>query len=347
MERVAIVGAAGYTGAEAMRWVGGHPHLELVRATSAADAGRRVASLYPALEPLAGDLEFVSPDPADIIGCADVAVLAVPHTAALGLVPALHEAGLIVIDLSADFRLQDPSVYEEWYGAAHTAPALLGQAVYGLPELDRSRLSGARLVAGPGCYPTATILAALPVVRAGLWDGRPLVVDAKSGVTGAGRSASAATHFVTVNEALAPYKTGTHRHTPEIEQALASVAGVPVGVVFSPHLVPMSRGLLATVYLGLTQGADASAVSEAFTDAYADEPFVRLCGEGMLPSTAQVRGSALAAVGFHVDERTGTLVAACAIDNLGKGAAAQGIQCLNAVLGLPETEGLLTVGAVV
>lgn len=329
-----------------MRWILAHPRLDLTLATSAADAGSRVDSLYPALAPAVGDLRFVAPDVDQIIQSADVAVLAVPHTAALGIAPALLDGGLTVIDLSADFRLSDAAVYEHWYDTAHTEPELLAEAVYGLPELDRTRLPGARLVACPGCYPTAAALAVAPALRAGAWGGGRIVVDAKSGVTGAGRSPAPGTHYVAVNESLAPYKVGSHRHTPEMEQVFSSVAGSGVDVLFTPHLVPMSRGLLATVYIDTAPGVSPDVVLAAYQDAYSAEPLVDLCPAGVWPTTAQVRGSAKASVGLHIDERTNTLVAVCAIDNLGKGASSQGIQCLNAVLGYPETEGLESLGPV-
>lgn len=339
MTHVAVIGAAGFAGIEAVRLVLGHPRLELRLATSAADAGKRICDVYPALTGFT-DLAFAAPDPQEIAHLASVALLAVPHTAALELVPTLLDAGVTVIDLSADFRLKDAAVYESWYGAVHTAPEMLTEAVFGLPELDRSGLSGARLVACPGCYPTATTLAALPALEAGVVTSSRVIVDAKSGVSGAGRSALSATHYVTVNEAIAPYKVAAHRHTPEIEQTLSSAAGRPIGVVFSPHLVPMTRGLLSTVYLDVAPGFSAQDALALYRARYAAEPFVHMKDAGQMPSTAEVRGTNRAVIGVTVDARTGTLIAACAIDNLGKGAAGQAIQCANAVLGYPETEGL-------
>jgi len=337
---VAVVGAAGYAGIEAVRWVLGHPRLNLVMATSAADAGRPLADLYPALG-TATDLAFSQPDAAAIAECAKAVVLAVPHTAALSLAPALVEAGVIVIDLSADFRLTDPAVYAQWYGAEHTAPDLLANAVFGLPELDRTKLLDAQLVACPGCYPTATVLAAMPALEGGVGVGVRVVVDAKSGVSGAGRSATATTHFCAADEAIMPYKVAAHRHTPEIEQALGVAAGHELSVVFTPHLVPMNRGLLSTVYLEVEHGFNTADAVELYRGRYHAEPFVHVHEAGSMPSTAEVRGTNRASIGVVVDERTSTLIAACAIDNLGKGAAGQGIQCLNAVLGFPETEGLI------
>jgi N-acetyl-gamma-glutamyl-phosphate reductase len=346
MVEVAVIGAAGYAGIEAVRLVLGHPRLRLALATSSADAGRPVASVYPALAGTT-DLAFSAPDVDQIAALASVAFLAVPHTAALDLVPGLLERGVTVIDLSADYRLKDPMVYESWYGAVHTSPELLGSAVFGLPELDRTGLPGARLVACPGCYPTATTLAALPALESGPAIGKRVVVDAKSGVSGAGRSASPGAHFVTANEAVLPYKVGSHRHTPEMEQTLSAAAGRELSVVFTPHLVPMSRGLLATVYLDVEEDFTTEEAVELYRDRYHREPFVHVHEAGTMPSTAEVRGTNRASVGVAVDSRTNTLVAACAIDNLGKGAAGQAVQCLNAVLGYAETEGFDRPGPVV
>jgi len=338
MVGVAIVGAAGYAGIEAVRLVLGHPRLRLAIATSAADAGKQIAEVYPALTG-ATDLAFSVPDVTTIAAGAEAVILAVPHTAAMALVPDLLDAGLTVVDMSADFRLRDVHTFESWYGAPHTAPDLLERAVFGLPELDRSGLSGAKLVACPGCYPTATVLAALPALAAGLSAGSRIIVDAKSGASGAGRTPAAGTQFVTVNEALAPYKVAVHRHTPEMEQALSDAAGREVSVTFVPHLVPMTRGLLSTVYLDVQPGVTTGEALEVYKRRYADESFVHVHDAGVMPSTAEVRGTNRASIGVVVDERANTLVAACAIDNLGKGAAGQALQCLNAALGFRETEG--------
>lgn len=346
MTRVAVVGAAGYAGVEAARWVLGHPGLTLTCVTSSADAGRRLGELYPALAPHT-DIRFSPHDVATVADAADVALLAVPHTAAIAMVPGLLESGLRVVDMSADFRLADASIYEDWYGVAHEAADLLGEAVYGLPELDRTGLADARLVAAPGCYPTATALAAIPALEAGIVADGAVFVDAKSGVSGAGRALSDSTHFCAVDEAFTAYKVATHRHTPEIEQSLERAAGRAVPVTFVPHLVPMKRGILATVYMKLADPLDTDQALDIYGARYAAEPFVRVCEAGTTPSTAHVAGTNMASVGVVADHRTGTLVAICAIDNLGKGAAGQAVQCLNAMLGLPETDGLLVPGAVV
>jgi N-acetyl-gamma-glutamyl-phosphate reductase len=335
--KAVVVGGAGYTGVELVRLLLGHPGFEIVAVTSAADAGRRVEDLYPAL---AGcGLVFVEPDVQALAGTADVAFLAVPHTAALALAPVLLKAGMKVFDLSADYRLKDPAVYEAWYETKHTSPELLDTVVYGLPELGRGALAEAMLVACPGCYPTATLLAAAPALEAGLAAGGRVIVDAKSGVSGAGRSATATTHYCNANESVAPYKVGSHRHTPEIAQALAEVAGAPVAVTFTPHLVPATRGLLSTVYLEATTGLTTADAVEAYRTRYADEPFITVHPEGRMPSTHEVSGTNRAHIGLAVDS-AGMLVVACAIDNLVKGSGGQALQCANIATGMAETAGL-------
>lgn len=345
MLRAAVIGAAGYTGIETVRLLLGHPGFELTLVTSTADAGRAVAEVYPGL---AGcSLSFEDPDACDVAGSADVVFLAVPHTASLAMAPALLEAGRTVIDLSADFRLKDAAVYESWYGATHTAPHLLEKAVYGLPELTRPSLAGARLVACAGCYPTASALAAAPAIEAGLVDAAKVIVDAKSGVSGAGRSLSAGSQFAVANESVLPYKVASHRHTPEIAQTLSAVAGAPVSVCFTPHLVPTTRGLLATAYMDAVDGLSAEEVVDAYRARYADEPFVTVHPAGRMPSTHEVSGTNRAHIGAALDVASGTLIVACAIDNLVKGSGGQAIQCANIALGMPEVSGLRTFGPVV
>lgn len=338
MIRAAVVGGAGYTGVETARILLGHPEFELVAVTSAAEAGRMVEDVYPAL---AGcGLTFEDPDDCDLARAAEVVFLAVPHTASLALAPALVDAGVTVVDLSADFRLKDAAIYETWYGTEHTAPALLERAVYGLPELTRASLPGAPLIACAGCYPTASALAAAPALEAGLAGAGPVLVDAKSGVSGAGRTPAPGTHFCAANESVLPYKVGTHRHTPEIAQTLAAVSGAPVSVCFVPHLVPVTRGLLATVYLSAAEGLTTEDAVDAYRARYADEPFVTVHAAGRMPSMREVAGSNRAHIGVSVDAAAGVLVVACAIDNLVKGSGGQAVQCANIALGLEETAGL-------
>lgn len=334
----AIVGAAGYAGAELTRLLLGHPDFELVAVTSSSDEGRRVCDLYPAL---AGcELAYTAHDSRAVTASAQVAFLAVPHTAAMAMAPALLAAGLTVIDCSADFRLRDPQLFTAWYGEPHTAPDLLDEAVYGLPELWRSTLPGARLVACPGCYPTATLLAAAPAVRVGVVISSRIIVDAISGVSGAGRSPSAATHFVNATESVAAYKVASHRHTPEIAQALGDLGLPAPAVVFTPHLAPLDRGLLSTVYLEVEPGLLPEEAHAIYAEAYAGEPFITVCAPGEQPATGHVRGSNRAHIGIALDSASHTLIATCAIDNLVKGTSGQAVQCANLALGLDETAGL-------
>lgn len=344
MVRIAIVGAAGYAGAELVRLVLGHSVFELVAVTSEQDAGRRVEEVYPAL---AGCGLVYEPHDTPALASAELAFLAVPHTAAMALAPRLLEAGLVVVDASADFRLRDPALFERTYGAPHAAPKLLAEAVYGLPELWRERFPGHRLVACPGCYPTATLLACAPAVRAGIVTSGRVVVDAISGVSGAGRTPSPSTHFVAVTESLVAYQVATHRHTPEMVQGLATLGLPDPAVVFTPHLAPLDRGLLATVYLEVARGLSEADVHRVYREAYAGEPFVDVCEPGTQPATGHVRGSNRAHLGLALEPRSGTLVVTCAIDNLVKGTSGQAVQCANIVLGLEETTGLTGFGPVV
>ena len=343
--KVGVVGAAGYAGAELVRLLVRHPEFDLGVITSNADAGTPLAEAYPAFTG-ASDLVFTTHDDPAVKSC-DLVFLAVPHTAALAQVPGLLAAGVTVVDLSADYRLADPTVYEEWYGTRHTSPELLATRSFGLPELFGEDIARARsereagspaLVACAGCYPTATSLAAAPAIRAG-WTRGVVVADAKSGVTGAGKGCNAKTHFCNADEDVQAYKVGCHRHTPEIEQIL----GKPGEVVFTPHLIPMKRGLLSTVYLQLTdeaRGMSADDMLLCYRDFYEGRPFVQVLGAGQQPHTSSVVGTNVCQVGLVVSERTGTLVATGAIDNLCKGAAGQAVQCANLVFGLPEATGL-------
>ncbi len=341
MIRVWIAGATGYAGAELVRLLLGHPQVTVVGLASERHGGLPVAAALPGLAGVADDLvlhEGVLP-PAGLR--ADAALLALPPGPAMTAVPGLLEAGVRVVDLGPDFRLGDPETYFAWYGRQHQAPALLGRAVYGLPEWFGDALPGARLVANPGCYPTAAVLAAGPLVRAGLAAPDGIIVDAKSGLSGAGRSPAAELHFAEANENVRAYQVGgTHRHTPEIEQALEHLAGRRVRVTFTPHLVPMTRGILATLYASLNRPIDVAGLVEIYRAAYAGAPFVRVLDPGRLPATKAVLGSNFCDLGLAVDGRTGRAVVLAALDNLGKGAAGQAIQNLNLMFGLAETAGL-------
>jgi N-acetyl-gamma-glutamyl-phosphate reductase len=345
--RVAIVGASGYTGAELCRLIAGHPRLRITSVSAKRAAGQRLADVFGHLRGVAGlDLAIDSFDADRIAAACDVAFAALPHGESAVVVAALRERGVRVLDLSADFRLRDREVWKQWYAGGehgeHAAPALLEQAVYGLPERHRAAVRGAGLVAVPGCYPTATVLAIAPLLERGLVKATGLIVDAKSGASGVGRTPALASHFPEMAEGLKPYKVaGTHRHTPEIEQELTRAAGADVTVLFTPHLVPMIRGILACVYAEPTEpGRDPDVYRRALVEAYAGEPFVDVLPAGAVPDTAHVRGSNRVHVTACFDPRSRRVLAMSAIDNLVKGASGQALQCANLVLDLPETMGL-------
>jgi N-acetyl-gamma-glutamyl-phosphate reductase len=339
--RAAVVGASGYTGAELLRLVAGHPELEVTHVTADSNAGASVAALYPSLGAEYPALEYAAFDPADVSGL-DVAFLALPHGESQRLVPDLLERVGHVVDLGADFRL--PAVdYEQWYGQPHAAPALLDRFAFGLPELFRDELAAADHVAAPGCYPTAAVLALAPLLRGGLVEPEAIVVDALSGVSGRGRGLSAPSLYSEANENASPYGLLTHRHTGEIEMALTAVGGGPARVLFTPHLVPMTRGVLATCHArAAVDGLETDALLARYREAYEGEPFIRVLDEP--PSTKATLASNAAHITVRFDARTGSVLALCALDNLVKGASGQALQCANALLGLPETTGLSTVG---
>lgn len=331
---VGVVGGSGYAGAELLRLLAGHPDFKVSVVAGQRSAGQDLRAVFPHL----GLEGTIGPADLDTLrGCALV-FLATPHTASLTLAPQLLDEGVTVVDLSAAFRL-DPTTFTGWYGEDHTAPAL-SPAPYGLPELFRAALPGAPLIAVPGCYPTAALLALAPL--AGLVDPASVVIAGLSGVSGAGKGLRDDLHASHAMANVAPYGAPHHRHTPEIEQGWASLTGLdqPAAVTFTPHLVPMARGLVCTVNARLTGGIGASAVQAAYAGAYHAEPFVGLPPEGGWPATAHVRGANTARLGVAVDPRTGRVTAACAIDNLVKGAAGQALQAANAATGLPETTGL-------
>jgi N-acetyl-gamma-glutamyl-phosphate reductase len=335
MYRIGVLGASGYTGAELLRLVAGHPELSVAYATAETQAGTRAVDLYPSLATAYPDLVFEELDPAKVDGL-DLLFFALPHGASMGLMPDLRKRVGKVVDLAADFRLKDAGLYPTWYGEEHTAPELLSDFAFGIPELFRSEVKAADLVAAAGCYPTAAALPLAPLVRAGLVEATGIVVDAASGVSGAGRTLKHTSHFGTVNEDFVAYGLLNHRHTPEIEQAVGAQ------VLFTPHLAPMTRGILATCYARPTGTTSTAALLEALGQTYAAEPFV-VVGENP-PSTKATLGSNAAHISARYDHRTGWVLALCALDNLVKGASGQALQCANLVLGLPETTGLPTVG---
>ncbi|MHB1929437.1 MAG: N-acetyl-gamma-glutamyl-phosphate reductase [Acidimicrobiales bacterium] len=327
MNKVGVLGASGFVGAELLRLLARHPHFEVAVAGAERQAGRDVADVHPHLASYRG-LILAGADPPGLDGL-DVAFLALPHGTSAALVPRLVEHVGLVVDLGADFRLRDPTAYPAWYGSEHPAPHLLAEAVHGIPELYGGRLPGARLVAAAGCYVTAAALALAPLVRCGAVEPDGVVVDAASGVSGAGAEARDTTRFCAVDEDFTAYGLLTHRHTPEIEQATGA------SVLFTPHLAPMNRGILATCYARAATEADPL---EVLASAYAGAPCVTVAER--IPSTKAVLGSNTAQLTARRDPRTGWVVAIAAIDNLVKGAAGQAIQCANLALGLPETAGL-------
>ncbi len=337
MLKVGIIGATGYTGVELLRLLALHPKVEVRAVTSRKEAGKPLTELFPSLRGHY-DLDFVNPDETPLDDC-DLVFFATPNGTAMKMVRPLLETGVRVIDLAADFRLRDAEVWADWYGLEHACPDLLAEAVYGLPELNRAAIAEARLVANPGCYPTATALGLLPLVaEEGLVDREHLIADCKSGVSGAGRKAQVATLFSEAEENFNAYGVAGHRHLPEIRQTLAQAAGQPVGLTFVPHLTPMIRGIHATLYARLQQpDADLQALFEA---RYADEPFVDVLPPGSHPQTRSVRGVNVCRIAVHRPQGGDQVVVLSVIDNLVKGAAGQAVQNMNIMFGLDERLGL-------
>ena len=342
MIKAGLVGVTGYTGMELARLMIHHSSMELVRATSRSEAGKTLADIYPFLNRLPlGELVITQPDPADLAEQCDVVFLAVPHKTAMEIAAALLEEGVKVVDLSADFRINDKATYEQWYAVEHTKPELLAEAVYGLPELYLEQIMGARLIANPGCYPTSAILGLAPALKNGLVNTGDIVVDSKSGASGAGRGAKVGNLFCEVYDSFRAYGLPTHRHTPEIEQEVSKLAGADVTLSFNTHLLPIDRGILSTIYTRLTDsGTTLDDVHAAYTDFYADKPFVRVLPKGQLPETRFVRGTVFCDVGLVIDPRTGRLIIITAIDNLCRGASGQALMNANLICGLDIDEGI-------
>ncbi len=341
--QVAVVGATGYTGAELIRLLHGHPFANVAVMAGHGKAGQKIANVIPTLRGVYAE-DVVAVDADEIAKRCQAAFCGLPHGASAPIVRDLRARGVKVFDLSADFRLKDLDVYREWYGE-HGAPDLNPGAVYGLCELEREAIRSADLVAVPGCYPTASALALAPLAKAGVIDLDSIIVDAKSGVSGAGRGLTESTHFPHVYEGFRAYKVGgLHRHTPEIEQTLSRVSGRPVRITFTPHLVPMIRGILATAYAKLTSDLSRERCTELARELYQGSPSVTVLDPGVDPDTAWVRGSNRCFISYTVDKRTARVVAQAAIDNLVKGASGQAIQCFNLRFGFPEGAGLEGVG---
>jgi N-acetyl-gamma-glutamyl-phosphate reductase len=344
MIRVGVVGGTGYTGVELLRLLAFHPQVEVTAITSRAEAGVRVADYFPSLRGRF-DLAFSDPAAAPLAKC-DCVFFATPNGVAMSQARALLEAGARVVDFSADFRLKDKAVWEKWYKVAHASPELFAEAVYGLPEVNRDRIRGARLVANPGCYATAVQLALLPLVESDFVDHRHLIADAKSGVSGAGRKAETGLLFSEASDNFKAYAVAGHRHHPEILESLASLEGASgrsLGLTFVPHLVPMVRGILATVYARVTRTTDFQAL---FEKRYAGEPFVDVLPPGSQPETRSVRGTNQCRIALHRPFDGDTLVVLAVEDNLVKGAAGQAVQNMNLMFGFPETQGLEQIAVV-
>ncbi|MBM3300390.1 MAG: N-acetyl-gamma-glutamyl-phosphate reductase [Deltaproteobacteria bacterium] len=338
MVRALILGATGYTGMELIRILFAHPEARVVGGTSRNWAGKTAAEVFPFI-PGEQDFALVSLEEQLRDPDADMAFLALPHGESASAVRPLLEAGLKVVDLSADSRLSDPQVYAKWYGP-HKDPEILGRAVYGLPEIHREAIRKADLVANPGCYPTSVILAAGPLMDCGYVDSACPIVDSKSGISGAGRGAKPTTSFCEAGEGFKPYGVVGHRHIPEMEQELSYLAGREIKVRFTPHLIPVSRGMVSTVYMPLIAQVAGDDLRDLYMERYRSEPFIRVLPRGTYPDTVQVRGSNQCHVSVEVDERTGWVVAISAIDNLTKGASGLAVQNMNVMMGLEETAGL-------
>lgn len=341
MIKVGIVGATGYTGVELLRLLAPRNDVQIEVLTSRELAGTAVCELFPSLRGHI-DLEFVEPDPQQLGAC-DVVFFATPHAVAMHSVPAILESGARVIDLSADFRIKDIAIWEQWYGVAHACPELIAEAVYGLPEVNRAAIPAAKLLAVPGCYPTAVQLGFLPLLEQGMASLDRLIADAKSGVSGAGRKAAVGSLFAESADSMKAYGVDGHRHLPEIRQGLQLAAGDEVGLMFVPHLTPMIRGILATLYAPLKPGVEASneSLQALFEARFAEEPFVDVLPQGQLPATRDVRGTNKCEISVRYNADTHTAIVIAAEDNLVKGASGQAVQNMNLMFGLPETSGLM------
>ncbi len=339
MINVGIIGGSGYTGVELARILCNHPEVKITVATSRQFAGKPVGSIFPNLKNRL-DLVYENSSPEQLCDKADFFFAAVPHKTAMNIVPELLAAGKKVVDLSADFRIKDIATYEEWY-QPHTSPHLLNEAVYGLPEIYRDSIVKSKLIANPGCYPTSIILGLAPLLRAEAIDPHSIIADSKSGTSGAGRAASVGTLFCEVHDGFKPYKVGRgHRHIPEIEQELSSLAGEKIMISFTPHLLPISRGILSTVYATLNPDFNQSVILKLYKEMYSTHPFIRLLDEDVFPATQYVRGSNFCDISFKIDTATNRIIIMTAIDNVVKGAAGQAVQNMNLMCGYDEVTGL-------
>jgi N-acetyl-gamma-glutamyl-phosphate reductase len=339
--RASVLGATGYAGIELVRLLYAHPHVDLVHLVSQSHVNQPVSDIYPSFKGIL-DKTCSHLDIDKIAEESEVIFTSLPHGASNQVIPALYERGKKVIDLSGDFRYKSAEVYEKWYGTRHTHPDLLKKSVYGLPELHRDEIKDTRLIGNPGCYPTCAILALAPLAARGLIDLNSIIIDAKSGATGAGREPSPALHFCEVDENIKAYKVATHRHTSEIEQELGALAKQDINLSFTPHLLPVKRGILSTIYATLEKSLNFTDICDLYEEFYANEPFIVLHQEGSLPEIKHVNGSNTCHIGFVLDKRTNRIIIVAAIDNLIKGAGGQAVQNMNILFGLDETTGLLS-----
>ncbi len=341
--KVGLIGVSGYTGMELVRLLVSHPNFELSLATSRQEAGKKISDIYPFMRAIkGGDIIISNPSPKEIKAACDIVFLAVPHGIAMEMAEELLLENCKIVDLSADFRIKDVEVFEKWYKSEHTAKNLLSQAVYGLPELYSEEIKNAKLVANPGCYPTASILGLNPAIKNSLISLENIVIDAKSGTTGAGRKAQVPTLYCEVNDTFKAYGLANHRHTPEIEQEISNIANKDVILSFNPHLVPMNRGILATIYTNLVKDISAEEIHSIYIENYKNDPFVRVLPLGELPETRYVRGTMYCDIGLTVCKRTNRLIITSAIDNLSRGASAQAIANANLMCGLELNTGLIS-----
>ncbi len=342
MIKTAVLGATGYAGIELVRILSGHPEADIRILGSQSFDGQPISEVYKNFAHVL-EMNCEKLDPDRVAEC-DVAFTALPHGASKEVIPSLIDKGVKVIDLSGDFRYDDVKVYEKWYNQKHSSPELLSESVYGLPELYRDKIKGARLIGNPGCYTTCSILGAYPVLKSGLGSSENIIVDAKSGVTGAGRGLALAYQFCECTENTKAYKVATHRHTSEIEQELSKAAGKEVMISFTPHLIPQKRGILSTIYVNLNKKCTTEELTEIYKDFYKDEYFVRVKEAGDLPETKHVAGSNFVDIGVVVDERLNRAVIISALDNIFKGAAGQAVQNMNIMFGLDEKTGIANAG---
>lgn len=343
MLRVGVLGGTGYAGIETVRILSRHKEVEITRIISKSFAGQKISDIYQSLRGIC-DITCMTLDVEDIAENCDLVFTALPHGASKEVIPALYEKGLKIIDLSGDFRYNDEKVYEKWYGAPHSCPELLKESVYGLCELHRDEIKKHNLIGNPGCYTTCSILGLAPLVAGGFVDNKSIIIDAKSGVTGAGRGLALSNMFCECTESMKAYKVATHRHTSEIEQELSLLAGEDIMLSFTPHLAPMKRGIFATCYANLTADKSAEELVAAYKEFYKDEKFVRIYEAGTLPEIKHVTGSNYAAIGLAVDKRLKRVIAVSCIDNLVKGAAGQAVQNMNLICGFPEDTALADAG---